>query len=68
MAEAHPLDLHLQDKDAAASLAARARCSVSHLRNIRDGRKMPSLPLAKRLSEAIGKPIEAFLTECEPAG
>lgn len=44
-------------------LAAAADCSEWHLRNIFSGRKQPSLPLAKKLSELSGGvvPMDAFL-------
>jgi hypothetical protein len=57
----HPLDPFMPTEAAAAELAARVRCSVPHLRNIRDGRKSASLGLAKRLSDHTGLPMDAFL-------
>lgn len=61
MDDGHPLDPFMPDEAAATSLAAKARCSVSHLRNIRDGRKSASLELAKRLSDVTGLRMDAFL-------
>jgi hypothetical protein len=48
-----------------ADLAKFADCSEFHLRNIFAGRKEPSLPLAKTLSDlSKGKvPMHAFLRE-----
>lgn len=45
------------------AVAKAANCSEPHLRNILSGRKEPSLPLAKRLSELSGGvvPMDAFL-------
>jgi hypothetical protein len=62
----HPLRPFIDTQAAAASLAERAQCSVSHLLNIGAGRKTASLPLAKRLSEATGLPMDAFM-QAEPA-
>ena len=43
-----------------SDLAERVGCSVHHLRNIRDGRKSPSIGLAKRLADATGIRMELF--------
>jgi transcriptional regulator with XRE-family HTH domain len=61
MTEAHPLEPFISTTDKAQALAEHARCSVSHLLNIRDGRKSASLALAKRLSDKTGLPMDAFL-------
>lgn len=63
----HPLDPFMPNEVAVAALAARARCSVSHLRNIRDGRKSASLGLAKRLSDVTGLRMDAFLQPAREA-
>lgn len=53
----------LRDPEVAAKLAKKVECSIHHLRNIRDGRRTPSLRLAKRLSEATKLSMDAFLQE-----
>lgn len=57
----HPLAAYMPDGKATVALGERVGCSVQHLRNIRDGRKEPSLPLAKRLSDATGLRMDAFI-------
>lgn len=64
--DAHPLEPFVKTHAAATKLAGEAQCSVPHLLNIRAGRKNASLPLAKRLSDATGLRMEAFLRR-EPA-
>jgi hypothetical protein len=61
MAKRHPLKPFIKTNADAATLAERAQCSVSHLLNIGAGRKTASLPLAKRLSEATGLPMDTFM-------
>lgn len=41
-------------------LADKAGCSVSHLCNIKAGRKLPSLPLARKLAKAMRIRAERF--------
>lgn len=59
--DAHPLEPFVKTTAEATKLAGKADCSVTHLLNIRAGRKNASLPLAKRLSDATGLRMEAFL-------
>ena len=57
----HPLATFIATPGKINALARKVRCSPAHLRNIRDGRKIPSLPLATRLSNITGLKTDAFL-------
>jgi transcriptional regulator with XRE-family HTH domain len=57
----HPLSKFIPNGIAALALARRVGTTVSHLRNIRDKRRSPSLGLAKKLSDATGIKMESFL-------
>lgn len=61
MSDDHPLAPFMPDEAATAALAGRVGCSVSHLRNIKDGRKNASIGLAKRLSDDTGLPMDSFI-------
>lgn len=45
-----------------AKLATQADCSLGQLSKIENNKTVPSLPLLYRLSEALGKDVESFLT------
>ena len=45
-----------------AEFAARMGISPQHLSDVKNGARGVSLPLAKRLSDECGIPIESFLT------
>lgn len=53
-----PLDLAMPTFAAVQSLAKAVQCSPTHLINVRNGRKVPSLQLARRLSDHLGVPLE----------
>ncbi len=57
----HPLAPYVATMEAATALGKTVGCGFKHLRNIRDGHKVPSLQLAKRLSDATGIRMDAFL-------
>ena len=61
MSDDHPLAPFMPTEASVAALAQRVGCSVPHLRNIKAGRKSASLELAKRLKDATGLSMEAFL-------
>lgn len=48
----------LPDGRSIRKLASEVRCSRSHLTNVRNGKKLPSLGLAKRLADHLGLPLE----------
>ena len=48
-----------------AAFAARMGISPQHLSDVKRGARGVSLPLAMRLADACGIPIESFLTEPE---
>lgn len=56
-----PLAIALRNPKTAAKLAKRIGCTISYLRNIRDGRRTPSMRIAKRLSETLKMSMDAFL-------
>jgi transcriptional regulator with XRE-family HTH domain len=45
-----------------AEFAAQMKISEAHLSELKNGRTVPSLSLARRLSQECGVPIESFLT------
>jgi DNA-binding XRE family transcriptional regulator len=51
-----------------AQLATQAECSLGQLSKIENNKTVPSLPLLYRLSEALGKDVESFLTSAPPTG
>lgn len=57
----HPLAKFVIDYDACKELGKRVGVDATHILNIREGRKVPSLELAKRLADATGLSMEAFV-------
>jgi DNA-binding XRE family transcriptional regulator len=51
----------LPDVETTRRVAAEVGCSWTHLTNIRYGRHLPSLALAKKLSRVLDIPLEEFV-------
>lgn len=59
----HPLAAFLPDYKACREMSERVGCDPTHLLNIREGRRKPSVDLLVRLCDETGLPARAFVSE-----
>ena len=60
--QGHPLAKFLPSYRACEELSRRVGCSPSHLMNIKNGHKRPSLALANRIADETGLAMKAFVS------